>query len=99
MTAVIAIVSLFSMFSVPTLRPWVSWSAAHISMGQVDILTNSNDVKSAQLAWWGMPVASIFYLFCAYTFGDEVRDIVKYVQGMGARRSWDSSRMEILPTK
>lgn len=79
-SGVLTIISLFTMFSPPVFKPWSSWSAVHVALSQVDIITLPTEIKGIQLTWWGIPVVSIVHILLSFSVGEEIRDILNFIQ-------------------
>lgn len=100
-TGVLFIVNLFSVFSTSVFRPWTSWSSVHAAIKVISIVDSRDDVKSIQLAWWGVPVVSIIYILLSLAMGEETRDLFKSVRNLLIKISKlrPRSPVEILPTQ
>ena len=84
-TIIASLVYLFCSFFGPPFRPW-SWKTVHASMSEIDIVTSQSDeMESIRLAWWGGFVITVLYLLLSISLGDEVRDIFKWVKKQAAR--------------
>lgn len=84
-TITTGLVSLLKSFSGPSLHPW-SWTAAHASMSEVDIVSSRDQFASIQLSWWGGFVVTVLYLLLSYSLGEETRDIFKWIRQKTTRK-------------
>nr|QQL12038.1 mating-type protein STE3.s1 [Hypsizygus marmoreus] len=98
-TCTIFIVSLFSVFSISGFRPWTSWASVHAEFAVIDVVQSRDDIKSIQLAWWGIPAVSIVYILLSFLVGEEARDAAKWIRGIIIEMSKPRPRpLIVLPT-
>lgn len=85
MTGSLFLVGLFSVLSLSTFESWTSWSDVHAEFSVINIVTSPADVKTIQVAWWGIPTLSIIYILLSFTIGEEVRDAAKWIYEVMSR--------------
>lgn len=80
------LITLFSFFSVPVFRPWVSWASVHSQFSVIDVVRNSDETKGIQLQWWGVLALSVVYILLSFTLGEEARDAFKWARSLIQKR-------------
>ncbi|CAA7263992.1 unnamed protein product [Cyclocybe aegerita] len=86
MSGALALIGVFSFFSVPVFQPWVSWASVHASMGKIDVLKSSSDIKVVEMAWWSIFGLSVLYIILVLGLGEETRDLFKWVKEQATRK-------------
>lgn len=99
MTCLLFVVSLFSVFSVSGYRTWTSWQSVHANITVINVVQSRDDIKSRQLAWWGVPVVSIVFILLSLVIGEETRDAGKWIRGRVVQlHKWRPRPPVLLPT-
>jgi pheromone a factor receptor len=86
MVGVAILITLFSFFSVPVFRPWVSWASVHSQFSVIDLVRNSDEIRGFKLQWWGLFVLSVVYILLSFTLGEEARDAFKWARSLIQKR-------------
>ncbi|KAJ3502538.1 hypothetical protein NLJ89_g8842 [Agrocybe chaxingu] len=86
MSGALALIGVFSFFSVPVFQPWVSWASVHASMGKIDVVKSSSDIKVVEMAWWSIFGLSVLYIILVLGLGEETRDLFKWVKDQATRK-------------
>ncbi|KAG6916883.1 hypothetical protein DXG01_004792 [Tephrocybe rancida] len=80
-TAVLFVVSLFSVFTISGFLPWTSWAAVHANFTTINVAHSVNETRSIKLVWAGVPIVSIFYIALTLALGEETRDAYRWIGG------------------
>ncbi|KAJ8507742.1 hypothetical protein ONZ45_g9917 [Pleurotus djamor] len=96
-SAVLALSTLFALFSPPRLSDWTSWEAVHAHFYDVDIIVTKNELTSIQFAWWGFKAVSIVYLVLSLAMGEEIRDGFKCIRKLVIKHSTRRKRKSVPP--
>ncbi|KAF8154019.1 pheromone A receptor-domain-containing protein [Crassisporium funariophilum] len=97
MTGALSLIAIFSLFSVPIYKPWISWNSVHASMTIIDVISSMDEIKTVQLAWWGVFVVSILYILLVLGLGEESRDIYKSLGEQLVRQAQQQQPRFVLP--
>ncbi|KAF7759669.1 hypothetical protein Agabi119p4_11364 [Agaricus bisporus var. burnettii] len=79
-TSATLVVLVFSMFSFPMSDSWLSWAYVHEHLSEVTIMLEPS--ASIETMWWGLRSITFCYIFVALAFGEETRDIVRYLSSL-----------------
>ncbi|KXN85252.1 Pheromone B beta 1 receptor [Leucoagaricus sp. SymC.cos] len=83
LTAATLLVLIFTMFSLSTSDPWISWQHVHQHLGEVHIVGETDQVAGGiKTLWWGLRVITLCYIILVLVLGEESRDIFKYLAGV-----------------
>jgi pheromone a factor receptor len=77
-TGVLVVTTLFSLFSIPSLKPWTNWQEVHAHLGEVTVITLPQETAAIRVGWWTLFVASIIYILLLLVIGEETRDSYRW---------------------
>jgi hypothetical protein len=58
---------------------WISWQHVHQYLSQVNIVEASDQIAGLETFWWGLRAITLCYIVLVLIFGEESRDIFKYL--------------------
>ncbi|KAH6890839.1 pheromone receptor [Coprinopsis sp. MPI-PUGE-AT-0042] len=101
-TGVLVVTTLFSLFSIPSLKAWTNWQEVHQRLGDVTIITLPQEIAAIRVGWWTLFVISIVYVLLLLVIGEETRDSyrwfvaqsVKCQQGLSKLHSKVKSKLQ-----
>ncbi|KAG6860871.1 hypothetical protein C0995_006551 [Termitomyces sp. Mi166 len=97
-SAVLFVVSLFSVFTISQFIPYTSWSAAHIEFITINIVRDADTTRSIKLVWLGVPTVTLVYIALVLALGEETRDAFKWICGRVSKLpKWRPRPLLLLP--